>query len=440
MIQFATRIAPGAHANLRMSDRLRALHGVFFASDADTSGKLALDEFVRGVVPLVGPLDGAEAQFLFDAFDVTRDRKIDLAEFDFAIFRDLQTSGDLVDVRAALAALLLRKLAAYRALAPGERGNIGSKVDDNMVDLHQKRVIAAQKRGRGLCAAVAQVLSSTTGVVSLLGLAALAAGIPLGLIMNEKMYFALAGVGYAVYFFASFMGHDFSLLSNPVAGADGLAAQFDRVYRANAAFRWHIECYHYEERSHTDSKGHRHTRRVRVTTYTATREGRLRSFEASPPFVPNADSHALMQVIARVRVQVRFVEYFQARDLWRAANTRDTHQDFSASELVPELMAETLVEYVAGLRPAWMTRGAFALATLLLSSMCFKVAFNSRCGRQEYEFVKDVVAFSEDALSEEAHAYDQERAGSASVVYALSPAQPQFVVIPATAVAIVPPR
>ena len=435
----ASRIAPGARANLRMSDRLRDLHVLFAATDADHGGKLSLAEFVAGVRPLVGPLSGAEEQFLFDAFDVTRDRKIDLAEFDFALFRDVQATGDAVDVRATLAAMLLRKLAAYRALAPGERGNIGSQVDDNVVDLFQKRVVAAQKRGRGFCAALALVLGSFSGVASVLCIGALVAGIALGVILNTKTYFVLAGVGYAVHFVVSFCcGHDYSLLSNPVAGADGLAAQFERVYRANASYRWHIECYHYEERVTKNSKGERHTERVRVTTYTASREGRLRSFEASPPFVPNVNSHALLQVVSNARVQIRFTGYFQERDAWRRANTRDTHQDFSAAELVPELMEDALVEFVAGLRPKWMTLGAFALATLFLASLCFKVAFNARCGRQEYTFVKDAVGFSEDALSEEAHAYEQEKAAglggpsSIGIVYAPVLAQ-VLVVVPAAA-------
>ena len=426
---FASRIAPGARVNLHMSDRLRALHEVFFAGDADRSGSLSLAEFASGIRPLVGPLDGAEEQFLFDAFDFTRDRRIDLAEFDFALFRDVQSTGDAVDVRRALADLLLRKLAAFRALAPGERGNRGSKVDDNAVDLQQKRVKQAQKRGQGLSAAVAQVLRSRTGLASALGLAALVAGVALGFVRGAD-FFKLAIAGYVAYLVASFMGHDFALLSNSVSGAEGLAAQFDPVYRANASYTWHIECYHYETRTRTDSKGKSHSESVRVTTHTATRGGLLRSFEVSPPFVPRADSFVLTEVISRARVQVRFVEYFQQRDSWRAANTRDAHQSFSASESIPGLRPEVLVEYVPGARPRWMSRWAFALATLLLSSLCFKVAFHARCGRQEYEFVKDVVGFTEDPVCEEAHLYDAERrAGAADAVYML----PQVVVVPAPA-------
>ena len=434
---FASRIAPAARANLRMSDRLRALHGVFFAGDADRSGHLSPAEFLAGIAPLVGPLDSTEQEFLFDAFDFSRDGRIDLAEFDYALFRDVQAAGDAADVRGALAALLLRKLAAFRALAPGERGNRGSKVDINVVDLQQRRVKAEQRRGQGLAAAAARVLSSKTGLVSLAGLAALVVGLVLNLLMRDRvglLYVYVAIAGYVVYAAASFSGHDFGLVSNAVSGAEGLAAQFDPVYRANAAYRWHISCYHYETRTTRDSKGHTHSERVRVTTHTATLEGRLRSFEVSAPFVPDENSYALTEVISRARVQVRFEEYFHARDRWRAANTRDTHQDFSSSETIPGLRPEVLVEFVPGLKPWWMARWAFAAATLLLSSVCFRVAFHARCGRQDYLFVKDAVAFTEDAECEEARMYDAEKQGLAAAGAVFAPAAPpQLVVVAAAA-------
>jgi hypothetical protein len=434
---FASRIAPGARANLRMNDRLQQLHSIFFAGDTDRSGDLGLDEFVAGIRPIVGPLDGAEQQFLFDAFDFSRDRRINLAEFDYALWRDVQATGDAADVRAALAGLLQRKLEAFRALAPGERGNRGSKVDDNVVDLRQKEVKFEQRRGQGLVAALGRVLGSKAGLLSVLGLVGIAAGIAVALVTRNNQAFFLALAGYATFLFASFMGHDFALLSNAVAGAAGLAARFEPAYRANAKFRWHIECYHNERRTTTDSKGHRHTHTVRVTTYTATHEGALRSFELSAPFVPDENSFVLTQVISRARVQIRFPGYFQARDSWRAANTRDAHQDFSATESIPGMAEEVLVEYVPGARPWWMTRWAFVLWTLLLSSLCFKVAFNARCGRQEYTFVKDAIDFAEDPVCEEARAYDEEKkAGLGNAVYVQ--AAPQVVVVVPVVAAAVP--
>jgi hypothetical protein len=377
---FLSRLAPAARANMRMSDRLQALHAVFAKGDADSNGQLTYGEFVAGIRPLVGTLDPSEEVFLFAAFDFTKDGKIDLAEFDYTLFRDVQvfgdSFGDAASVKRALADLILRKLAAFRALAPGEHGNQGKAgVDDNIVEVQQTAVKREQARGQGAAVATAQVFGSVAGIVSSLSIAVFVGGIVAAIMTETPAFFIVAGVAYAFHFGASVCcGHDFGLLSNAVSGAAGLVARFDPVYRANAAFRWHIECYHYETRTYTttDSKGHRHThtKRVRVTTHVATHEGRLRSFEVSPPFIPDVNSYALTQLLSTARVQVKFAEYFAARDSWRAANTRDAHQDFSAAELVPELQPEILVEYVPGLRPMWMTQFVYLVSTALFSALC----------------------------------------------------------------------
>jgi len=434
---FYSRVAPAARANLRISDRLRELHALFSAFDADHSGELSLREFGAGVRPLVGALEPDEERFLFAAFDFGRRGAVNLAEFDFALFGGLQAAGaagDAAGVRAVVADAVARRLAEFRALAPGAHGNRGSRVDDNAVEVRQEAAQARQRRGQGAAAAAARVLCSASGVGSAAGLAAVAAGVALGLVSGAR-FFALAAAGYVLHACASCASADAGAVFNVVAGADALAAAFEGAFRANASYRWHIECYHYETRVRhgKDSKGHSttHTERVRVTTHTATREGRLRTFDASPPFAPAAAS-ALSQLSSRAVVRVRFDGYFAARDAWRAANARDQHQDFSASEGVAEVRPELLVEFVPGARPWWVSAPAFALATLALGALCYRVAFDARCGHLEYTFLKDAVGFSEDAVSEEARALDAEQAwaqaqaqgAAAAAAMPVSPPQP----------------
>ena len=78
------------------------------------------------------------------------------------------------------------------------------------------------------------------------------------------------------------------------------------------------------------------------------------------------------------------------------------------------MQPETLVEFVPGARPWWVSTAGFALATFLLSALCFRVAFAAHCGEQEYAFVKDAVGFAEDEVSEEARALDAETAAAAA--------------------------
>lgn len=187
-----------------------------------------------------------------------------------------------------------------------------------------------------------------------------------------------------------------------------------------------------------DSKGHAHRRRVRVVTHVAERTGRFRSYDVSPPFVPAADACALTQVHSRAHVRVLFDDYFAQRDMWRAANTRDAQQDFSAVETVTEMKPEILVEFVPGARPWWVTRQAFALATALLATLCFRIAFDARCGQSEYAFVKDAIGWTEDAVSEEARALDAEQAAIAAA-FPFAPTGGPQLGVPALPVAGVPP-
>jgi hypothetical protein len=405
-MQGSSSIAPTALQNLRMSDRLEALHRLFYSGDVDRSGELSLEEFVNGIRPLVGSLDPAEERFLFSAFDFSNDGKINLFEFDYVLFRDLQESGEVTSVSKILADFILQKLATFRS---------GASSDGKHVDGLQAAVKERQARGQGAGKGCATVAQSQTSIASALGIVAVVGGIVAALLLESRGLFIVSGAGYIIHLVASFCSPDFQLISNrPTSGSAGLVAEFDAVYRANAAFRWHIECYHHETRTRTstDSKGRVRTRTesVRVTTHVATQQGRLRSLEASPPFVPDLNSHVLTQVVSTARVTVRFAEYFAARDAWFAANTRDAHQTFSAVESVPELKPSLLVEYVPGNRPCWMAQWVFALATLMLSSLCYRVAFNARCGKQEYTFVKYAIGFAEDVVGEEARVYDAEKA------------------------------
>jgi len=276
-----------------------------------------------------------------------------------------------------------------------------------------------QLRGQGAAAAAARVLCSASGLGGVACLAAIAAGVALGLLVAPQCFFIVA-VAYVLHIKVSCASDSAGLVGNVVTGAGALADSFEAAYRANATFRWRIECYHYETRTVHGKKGHSHKKRVRVTTYVATRTGRLRTFDVSPPFVPAADACALTQLHARAHVRVLFDDYFVERDAWRAANRRDAHQDFSAVETIAEMQPETLVEFVPGSRPWWVSRAVFALATLALSSLCFRVAFAAKCGEHQYAFFKDAIGFTEDEISEEARALDAETA-AAAVAFPFAP-------------------
>ena len=149
----AVRIAPAARANFAMSTRLQSLHRLFAAVDADHSGQLSTSEFFAVIEPLVGTLDDFERRYLFHAFDFTRDGSIDLAEFDYALFHDLQVSEDDESVQKVLVDKMQQKLAVFRAMTPEQRGALfapdGILNDSNAAAKQQAEIQKQQASGQG---------------------------------------------------------------------------------------------------------------------------------------------------------------------------------------------------------------------------------------------------------------------------------------------------
>jgi Ca2+-binding EF-hand superfamily protein len=451
----APRIAATARGNLGMSARLKALHAVFAAVDADHCGKVTPDEFMAAIQLLVGKLDDFEQRYLFHAFDFTRDGSIEIAEFDYALFRDVQVRQDSEheagNVQTVLTVKLKEKLDAFRAMTPEQRGKLfapeGILNDRNAAAQQQAAIQKQQASGQGIVvdaissaecllphiipimhafflrihrfaagasAGCAQVFESGAGILSVIGIIAVIVGIVVAIVTSDMALLAIAGVGYFIYLLASCGSTEAGLVQNSLQGTDALVEKLNTMYRANCAYSWSIECYHYETRTvtTTDSQGHSHTRteKVRVVTHSASTSGRLHTFDASPAFVPALNSYALTQVLSSVNIQMLNTEYYAGRDHWRSSNTRDEHQDFSSSEDLPELLPELLVEYVPGTKPWWVSEGYFTLAVLTMLSLFYQVALNSICGRQEYVLEKKVTGFSHDDVSEEARQYDAEQA------------------------------
>lgn len=245
---YASRVAPTARANMRVGARLRALHDLFSVVDEDHSGSLSPAEFAAGTRALIGALEPAEERFLFNAFDIKRNGTVNLAEFEYALFRGLQAggaAGDAAGVRAVVADALGHKVAAFRARAPGADGasceedvDAGARAADAALAAGQAR----QLRGQGVAAAASRVLCSRSGLGSAVCIAILVAGIVLGVIMAPQFYFLAFG-GYMFYLVYSCKTDTAGLVSNIVSGVGALSSAFETVYRANASFRWHIECY-----------------------------------------------------------------------------------------------------------------------------------------------------------------------------------------------------
>jgi hypothetical protein len=124
----------------------------------------------------------------------------------------------------------------------------------------------------------------------------------------------------------------------------------DAAIAAPPEIRFHIECYHYERRTSTDSKGRKKTRRVKVVTYRGSKLMRINTWvDQSPPsytlnYLENihvtrlyTDKIILMSPRARDRRRNQFSRYVNAN------KRRDKHHHAWQTEEIPHMYDHTLV-------------------------------------------------------------------------------------------------
>mmetsp|Transcript_105352 Transcript_105352/g.328393 ORF Transcript_105352/g.328393 Transcript_105352/m.328393 type:complete len:395 (+) Transcript_105352:483-1667(+) len=213
---------------------------------------------------------------------------------------------------------------------------------------------------------------------------------------NGHIYSSGAVFVYVLYLLHSFCCTRFSsAIGNRISGMDHVCNVLERPKSEHPAFRWHIQCYHFETRTRTettrDAQGNTSTRTVterhRVNTWHSTHTGVIPSIDRTPRFVPNTRA-LICEVDTSLDLDFSESNYLQCYRHWCYANRFDVHAEESRREDLPSRRAAFLAELVAGARPCWMRRAAYVLATLLMFSVCFRLTVQSRVGQQDFTYRK----------------------------------------------------
>jgi len=176
---------------------------------------------------------------------------------------------------------------------------------------------------------------------------------------------------------------------------------------ANATYYWSIQNYHYETHVVTtqDANGNTQTRteQRRVNTHFASTTGTLRCTDQSALFVPNMRKR---NCALGSELQVGFsgdaatgefgAHYNRQKQLFYAANTRDTHQDRSECFELPPMKARVRCEWADDGKsdPWWMNGCAMVGSTLTCTAVCwFLGARNFMCSEQ-FRFNKLAFGFA----------------------------------------------
>merc|ERR1711959_260850 len=127
--------------------------------------------------------------------------------------------------------------------------------------------------------------------------------------------------------------------------------------------------------------------RHRVNTWSNTLTGVIPSTDHTPTFVP--DTAALLtEINTDLDLDFTHSNYLHCYQHWCLANRFDIHQDQSRTEDMPSRKVGFLAEWVAGVRPCWMRRTYYTLASLFLCSLCFRLTVQSRSGYQKFTYRK----------------------------------------------------
>jgi hypothetical protein len=212
---------------------------------------------------------------------------------------------------------------------------------------------------------------------------------------QEPFIFAAAGL-YVLYLVHSFCCSKFlSAVGNRITGLDSVCNAMERPKSEHPVYHWHIQCYHMETRTktenYTDSEGNQKTRTVtetvRVNTWSNRHSGIIPSVDATPMFQP--DTTALMtEIDTELDLDLTHSNYVQCYRHWCLANRFDVHADTSRSEDLPSRKSAVLAEWVSDVRPCWVRKTFYVLATLFLCSMCFRLTVQARSGYQKFTYKK----------------------------------------------------
>lgn len=191
-------------------------------------------------------------------------------------------------------------------------------------------------------------------------------------------------------------------LSNTLFGLTSTVKYITTCKETNATYFWSIQNYHYEQRTRTvrDSEGRTRTETytVRVNTHYASTGGALRCSDHSQVFIPNMRKRncALDSRLDCAPSAAFHAQYERQKHMFYAANTRDTHQDTSASFELPGMMPYVRCEWADDGEedPCWANGCCMIVSVLSCTAVCWFLKMRSFMCEDAFTFVKAAHAFA----------------------------------------------
>ena len=215
--------------------------------------------------------------------------------------------------------------------------------------------------------------------------------------------YVFLGIASLAYFISAFCASTCCYLMNPTNGSD-IYGYMQSMFYTPVHKVMSVQCYHYETRHHTerDSNGNNHTRTetVRVNTHSASERFYYISWrDISGRFVLDTSGAMVNQKLAFVKLHLALdmifaqdgtqQDYERQRELFKARNRWDTHQDYSESLAMDGYNEFNLVR-VSDYKPACFNMGWYFIFTLLLAVEFYKMYVDKFCIVQNFMVAKVV--------------------------------------------------
>ena len=218
---------------------------------------------------------------------------------------------------------------------------------------------------------------------------------------NKDEIFVLFGVIYAIYITLEFCSPTSKYLCHKSSN-EGIYQRMGMHFQTPPEIIFYCECYHYERRTHysRDSKGrrHKHTSRVKVTTYTETYYFPYYSErDVSGLFYLNCDKayvekkhYIKLELIEEINFAdaISYYDYERAKSaFWRRNRFRDVHFYFNEERRIPGMYHHNLVKLVDS-EPCMINYFWFFFFTILTLAEFYRILFDSYCVYQKFKVRK----------------------------------------------------
>ncbi len=186
----------------------------------------------------------------------------------------------------------------------------------------------------------------------------------------------------------------------------------DAMHAADPRVDWHIQCYHYEERTETktDSDGNTttETKRERVDTHSASGAYRYSKCTDQSNKI-EVDGDFARNPFTKLACELKLIldaGYGMQKYIFITTNDRDTHYDFDEYRTLPGMITFMLVLNNKKDKPCWMNLFVYLLCLLLGLGLIYRWCLSGITDKIVHEYVKKLDTDSEQVAITVAEATD----------------------------------